>query len=71
VKVSKPRFIIADPNSQPDRRDASWCFWYDQQIVKEQIIETLRWRANEVVLVHGLLHRNRHIHLARWPLRRD
>jgi 2'-5' RNA ligase len=44
---------------------------YDQQIVKEQAVETLRWRANELVLVHSLLRRNRHIHLARWPLRGD
>jgi 2'-5' RNA ligase len=42
---------------------------YDHQVVKEQAIESLRCRVNELVLVHSLQGRNRHIHLARWPLR--
>jgi 2'-5' RNA ligase len=42
---------------------------YDRQIVKEQPIEAVRCRVNELVLVHSLQGRNRHVHLARWPLR--
>lgn len=35
----------------------------------EQIIEPIRWQATEVVLVHSLLGKTEHRHLARWPLR--
>lgn len=34
----------------------------------EQIIEPIRWRATEMVLVHSLLGKTEHRHLARWPL---
>jgi 2'-5' RNA ligase len=44
---------------------------YDEQIVSQHVVETVRWRVSELVLVHSLRRRgpNRHIHLARWPLR--
>jgi RNA 2',3'-cyclic 3'-phosphodiesterase len=40
---------------------------YDDQTVKEQAIEPIRWTAHEFVLVHSLLGQTKHIHLGRWP----
>ncbi|QGX41109.1 RNA 2',3'-cyclic phosphodiesterase [Permianibacter aggregans] len=34
----------------------------------EQTIEPIRWQATEFVLVHSLLGKTVHRHLARWPL---
>jgi 2'-5' RNA ligase len=42
---------------------------YDQRIVEEHAIETLRWTVTDFVLVHSLVGQGTHIHLARWPLR--
>lgn len=46
---------------------------YDEQIVSEHVVETVRWRVSELVLVRSLRGRgpgrNEHVHLARWPLR--
>lgn len=45
---------------------------YDEQIIIEHVVETVRWRVSELVLVHSLRGRgpgrNEHVHLARWPL---
>ena len=40
---------------------------YDMTDVPEQAIEPISWRATEFVLVHSLLGKTKHIHLARWP----
>ena len=40
---------------------------YDKTDVPDQVIEPIRWRATEFVLVHSLLGKTKHIHLARWP----
>ena len=42
---------------------------YDDRCVAEQVVETIEWAANEFVLVHSLIGQNRHVPLARWPLR--
>jgi 2'-5' RNA ligase len=42
---------------------------YDERIVEERPIETLRWIVQDFVLVHSLLGQNHYVHLARWPLR--
>lgn len=42
---------------------------YDRRIVEEHAIATFGWTVTDVVLVHSLIGRGRHIHLARWPLR--
>lgn len=42
---------------------------WDSRLVEEQAIEPIGWIVTDVVLVHSLIHRSRHIHLARWPLR--
>lgn len=42
---------------------------YDDRCVAEQVVETIDWTANEFVLVHSLIGQNRHVPLARWPLR--
>ncbi len=41
---------------------------YDMNEVPEQAIEPISLRASEFVLVHSLLGKTKHIHLARWPL---
>ena len=43
---------------------------YDNRDVAEEATEPVTWIAQEFVLVHGLLGRNRYNPLARWPLRR-
>jgi 2'-5' RNA ligase len=40
----------------------------DNYCVPEQRIEPIEWTVREVVLVHSLLGRTTHRHLARWPL---
>ena len=40
---------------------------YDMTDVPEQAIEPISWRATEFVLVHSLLGKTKHVHLARWP----
>ena len=40
---------------------------YDMNEVPEQAIEPISWRVTEFVLVHSLLGKTKHIHLARWP----
>jgi RNA 2',3'-cyclic 3'-phosphodiesterase len=42
---------------------------YDDQTVKEQAVEPIRWTAHDFVLVHSLLGQTKHIHLGRWPIR--
>lgn len=46
---------------------------YDEQIIREHAVETVRWPVNEFVLIYSLRGRgpgrNEHIHLARWSLR--
>ncbi|MBB5051408.1 2'-5' RNA ligase [Afipia massiliensis] len=42
---------------------------YDVRLVDEHVIEPLRWDVTELVLVHSLLGRRKHVHLAHWPLR--
>lgn len=41
---------------------------YDMNEVPERAIEPISWRAAEFVLVHSLLGKTKHIHLARWPI---
>lgn len=41
---------------------------YDEQSVAEQPIDTIEWTACELVLVHSLLGKTEHRHLATWPL---
>lgn len=41
---------------------------YDRQLVPPQPVESIAWRAREVVLVHSLLGQTRHIRLASWNL---
>jgi len=41
---------------------------YDEQHVREQAIDPIRWTVREFVLVHSLVGRGRHETLARWPL---
>lgn len=43
---------------------------YDRRLVDEHTIESFGWTVTELVLVHSLLGRGKHIHLARWPLHR-
>jgi 2'-5' RNA ligase len=40
----------------------------DRQVVDEQFIEPIAWQVREVVLVHSLLGKTEHRHLARFPL---
>jgi RNA 2',3'-cyclic 3'-phosphodiesterase len=40
---------------------------YDRQGVHEQVVEPIRWSAQDFVLVHSLLGQTKHIHLGRWP----
>lgn len=40
----------------------------DQQIIPDQPIEPIAWTAREVVLVHSLLGKTTHRHLAHFPL---
>lgn len=39
------------------------------RILAERVVETVRWTVADFVLVHSLIGRGRHVHLARWPLR--
>ena len=41
---------------------------YDDHAVPEQAVEPITWTAREFVLVHSLLGRTQHVHLARWAL---
>jgi len=41
---------------------------YDDRLVAEQTVETIRWTAHEFVLVHSLLGQGVHVPLARWTL---
>jgi RNA 2',3'-cyclic 3'-phosphodiesterase len=41
---------------------------YDRKIISECAVETVRWRVNDLVLVHSLQGQGKHVHLARWPL---
>ncbi|MET0332016.1 MAG: 2'-5' RNA ligase family protein [Dyella sp.] len=41
---------------------------YDDRAVDAQPIEPLRWRVDELLLVHSLLGRTEHRVLGRWPL---
>lgn len=41
---------------------------YDDQLVAEQAITPIGWRAKEFALVHSLRGQGRHIVLTRWPL---
>ena len=41
---------------------------YDMNEVPEQAIEPISWRATELVLIHSLLGKTKHIHVARWTL---
>ena len=43
---------------------------YDRRLVDEHPIEALGWTVTDFVLVHSLVGRGKHIHLARWPLQR-
>lgn len=42
---------------------------YDPRTVAERPVEPVGWTVRELVLVHSLLGRSRHVPLARWPLR--
>ena len=42
---------------------------YDDRCIEEHAIDTVAWTARELVLVHSLIGRSRHVQLARWPLR--
>ncbi len=41
---------------------------YNTRIIEQEAIAPISWCVGEFVLVHSLLGRTRHIHLARWPL---
>jgi 2'-5' RNA ligase len=42
---------------------------YDERlVVGPQFIAPVKWTVREFVLVHSLVGRTQHIHLARWPL---
>jgi 2'-5' RNA ligase len=41
---------------------------YDRQRVPERTVEAVCWHVDGFVLIHSLLNRGRHVHLARWPL---
>jgi len=41
---------------------------YDDRSIAPQVIEPLRWRVDELLLVHSLLGRTEHRVLGRWPL---
>jgi 2'-5' RNA ligase len=41
---------------------------YDNRRVAKQMIEPIGWTACELLLVHSLLGRGRHVTLRRWPL---
>lgn len=42
---------------------------YDDRGLPEAPVEPIRWTAREFVLVHSLIGKTEHRHLARWPLR--
>lgn len=43
---------------------------YDRERVRETMLDApVSWTVREFVLVHSLVGRGRHIHVARWPLR--
>lgn len=41
---------------------------YDEHQVPEQPVAPISWTVRDFVLVHSLVGRSQHIHLARWPL---
>ncbi|MEF7615901.1 2'-5' RNA ligase family protein [Aquincola sp. MAHUQ-54] len=41
---------------------------YDGRFVTHQAVAPVQWTVREFVLVHSLLGRSTHLHLARWPL---
>lgn len=41
---------------------------YDRRMVAEQPVEAVCWHVEGFVLVHSLVGRSQHIHLARWKL---
>lgn len=42
---------------------------YDSRFVASLAVEPIRFTVREFVLVHSLLGRTQHLHVARWPLR--
>jgi 2'-5' RNA ligase len=42
---------------------------YDERVVEECAVETVRLTVRDFALVHSLVGRSRYIELARWPLR--
>jgi 2'-5' RNA ligase len=42
---------------------------YDNRYVEARDVEPIEWTVREFVLIHSVLGKTRHIHLARWPLK--
>jgi 2'-5' RNA ligase len=42
---------------------------YDQRYVEAREVEPIEWTVREFVLIHSMLGKTKHTHLARWPLR--
>jgi RNA 2',3'-cyclic 3'-phosphodiesterase len=42
---------------------------YDQRYVEAREVEPIEWSVREFVLIHSVLGKTRHFHLARWTLR--
>lgn len=42
---------------------------YDDLRIPRQAVEPVSWTVRELVLVHSLIGRHKHLYLARWPLR--
>lgn len=42
---------------------------YDGLLFPQQVIDPIRWSATELILVHSLVGKSRHIHLGSWTLR--
>ncbi|WP_458756314.1 2'-5' RNA ligase family protein [Afipia sp. TerB] len=41
---------------------------YDRRMIAEQPVEAVCWHVDRFALIHSLVGRSRHIHLARWKL---
>lgn len=42
---------------------------YDSKSLPERTVDPIAWHAGELVLVHSLVGKSKHVHLRRWPLR--
>lgn len=42
---------------------------YDSKSLPERAVDPIAWHAGELVLVHSMVGKSKHVHLGRWPLR--